>query len=103
MLVYGEPQFAARPEDVLSWIRGRLERADDIDRLRALLIEAGQLEQAFADACQFSDASDGADTWLIAACQALTDALASALAASHPAVPVHIMAARDCLDAWVQC
>ncbi|MDB6109505.1 MAG: glutamate-semialdehyde -aminomutase-like protein [Pedosphaera sp.] len=52
MLIYGDPQFQATTEELLAGLRYHLTRTrlDDLDSLRALMIQAGQFEQAISDA-----------------------------------------------------
>jgi hypothetical protein len=63
VIVYGDPQFKAPAGDVFACLRNRLRRvrADDLEALRPVLIQAGQLEQALADATLAPDA--GAREW----------------------------------------
>jgi hypothetical protein len=70
MLVYGDPQFRASPRVFARCLRQLIIRTplDDLDGLRAVLIQAGQLEQGVADT---PDAS--ADLRL---CMSLTETLA---------------------------
>ncbi|MDB6123175.1 MAG: glutamate-semialdehyde -aminomutase-like protein [Pedosphaera sp.] len=51
MIVYGDPQFEARIWELLRRLEHKLAAADpnDLDMLRALLIQSGQFEQAMVD------------------------------------------------------
>src|SRR5689334_6481054 len=52
MIVYADPQFQATAPGLLAGLRQQFSRTrpDDLDALRALMIQAGQFEQAVSDA-----------------------------------------------------
>ena len=71
MIVYGDPSFTATPARLAAALRESVEATTDIplaDRLRALLVLAGQAEQALADAgpdpCSAALTDRVADLWL---------------------------------------
>jgi hypothetical protein len=75
MIVYGDPQFQATLAEALGWLWKRMSSVEMValDELRAWLIQAGQIEQAVADARELSGSTEA-----IGRCEALTDALADA-------------------------
>ena len=78
MLVYGDPQFTSSVQVFIKQLRARVERANvqDAGEVRALLIQAGQLEQGLWD---FSDERTPQPQQQLYAAMQLTDAAARAL------------------------
>jgi hypothetical protein len=62
MIVYGDPRFQATARGLLAGLRQQftLTRPDDLDGLRALMIQAGQFEQAVSDSDAGQDANGSA-------------------------------------------
>src|SRR5437868_262413 len=73
MIVYGDPQFQCSYRSLVCLLSQRVARIDpaNLDEVRTLLIQAGQLEQGISDSPQASE------QW-IAAGRALTDSVALA-------------------------
>jgi hypothetical protein len=74
MLVYGDPKFSVRLGQLFEICRARVQQTNlaSLDELRALLVFAGQLEQAVADAA----VNHGSLRELTGATTDLTDCLA---------------------------
>jgi hypothetical protein len=78
MIVYGDPHFTCAAVTLLDWLDSRIAETDpdSLDQLRTLLIQAGQLEQAFMDGLSALDGPASGD--LISSLQHVTDIAAEA-------------------------
>ena len=72
MIVYGDPEFSASARNIILALQGSSRALQDIDRVRALLIQCGQFEQAIAD----YQSSAGEFRAIRAEAESLTDAAA---------------------------
>jgi hypothetical protein len=88
MIVYGDPSYETPAGVLLDRLRQRVEHSDqeDVDERRALLIEAGQLEQALADRLDGDPAARRVET--------VTELAADALLGHADAGPIREALAR---------
>ncbi|MDB6112913.1 MAG: Cell division protein FtsK, partial [Pedosphaera sp.] len=84
MIIFGDPQFRATSQELLAGLRCQLTltRRDDPDSLRALMIQAGQFEQAVSD----SDANQRAHR----SAGVLTNLAAAAFYATYAKSQMHL-------------